>query len=85
MPLAESSATEHNDTHDAVLQDNVDSANTVSRIESSDFQILPWSHIQRIMRVGDAEARKWYLCEAKEQKCCSRNRAAKRNLKGQID
>ena len=43
-------------------------ANSVRQIEKTAVQIsLGWSHIQRIMRVTNPEARAWYLKEASEQ------------------
>jgi len=44
------------------------SANSVRRIQKVNFlSSLGWSHIQRIMRVTNPEARAWYLKEVAEQ------------------
>jgi predicted nuclease of restriction endonuclease-like (RecB) superfamily len=44
------------------------SAISVRRINPHDFLLLlDWTHIQRIMRVTDPEARNWYIQEAVEQ------------------
>ena len=53
-----------------LLQENEcapDSANSVRQIFEHDFHLLTWSHIQRIMRVDNQEARAWYLKEASDQ------------------
>ena len=42
-------------------------ANNVRRISSESFQLLSWSHIQRIMRVQNKKARAWYMKESAEQ------------------
>jgi hypothetical protein len=44
-----------------------DLANPVRQIQQvSWYQILSWSHIQRIMRVSNKDARDYYLQEATE-------------------
>jgi len=52
----------------AVSKSRKDSAITDRRIQSDVFLLsLNWTHIQRIMRVTNPEARIWYLREAAEQ------------------
>ena len=53
---------------DKTSESKVNMANTVRQIESNSIDsALHWSHIQRIMRVTNPEARAWYLKEAAEQ------------------
>jgi len=50
------------------VKNKADSANSVRRIQKENLlSALNWSHIQRIMRVTNPEARAWYLKEAVEQ------------------
>ncbi|MDR2854473.1 MAG: DUF1016 N-terminal domain-containing protein [Prevotellaceae bacterium] len=39
------------------------SANSVRGIATTNFQLLGWSHIQRIMRISNPKAREWYLTD----------------------
>ena len=41
-------------------------ANTVRQISENTFHLLTWSHIQRIMRIENQQAREWYLKETAE-------------------
>jgi predicted nuclease of restriction endonuclease-like (RecB) superfamily/sulfur relay (sulfurtransferase) DsrC/TusE family protein len=51
-----------------IVKGKTNLANTVRQIEKIAVKIsLGWSHIQRIMRVTNPEARAWYLKEAAEQ------------------
>ena len=48
-----------------VVKGKTNLANSVRQIEKIAVQIsLGWSHIQRIMRVTNPEARAWYLKES---------------------
>jgi len=56
------------DNTEKKLKNKADSANSVRRIQKENLLlVLNWSHIQRIMRVANPEARAWYLKEAAEQ------------------
>jgi len=44
----------------------LDSANNVRQISESTFHLLTGSHIQRIMRIENQQAREWYLKETAE-------------------
>ena len=46
---------------------NMNLANNVRQISQHSFHLLSWSHIQRIMRVQNENARSWYLKESAEQ------------------
>ena len=48
-------------------EENVNLANNVRQISQHSFHLLSWSHIQRIMRVQNENARSWYLKESAEQ------------------
>ncbi|MCL2805009.1 MAG: PDDEXK nuclease domain-containing protein, partial [Treponema sp.] len=51
-----------------IAKSKTNSAISDRRIQKNDFLfILHWTHIQRIMRVANPEARTWYLREAAEQ------------------
>ena len=68
--IAESKSTEtvKSDKTRKTVKSNDNSANSVRRIQKVNFlSSLGWSHIQRIMRVTNPEARAWYLKEAAEQ------------------
>jgi len=68
--IAESKSTEtvKSDKTRKTVKSNDNSANSVRRIQKVNFvSSLGWSHIQRIMRVTNPEARAWYLKEASEQ------------------
>ena len=54
-------------TQTSDIQENKDLAITDRQIENTNFHLLSWTHIQRIMRVESPAARAWYLKEAAEQ------------------
>ena len=48
-------------------KEDIDLANNVRQISLHSFHLLSWSHIQRIIRVKNENARFWYLRESAEQ------------------
>jgi len=49
-----------------MFPENLNSANSVRQISEERFHSLTWSHIQRIMRIENQQAREWYLKETAE-------------------
>jgi hypothetical protein len=65
--FAISDSTKEENSQYAENKKNLDLANNVRQISQHSFHLLSWSHIQRIMRVQNENARSWYLKESAEQ------------------
>lgn len=66
-PLAESKGPPGKPAQLLENECKTDSANTVRQNFEQHFRFLTWSHIQRIMRVDNQDARDWYLKESADQ------------------
>jgi hypothetical protein len=58
--LAESAGLPLSDVRLVEMQGKTNLANTVRQIPEAQFRFLTWSHIQRVLRVDNAETRIWY-------------------------
>ena len=65
--FAISDSTKETDSQVVENEENANLANIVRQISQHSFHLLSWSHIQRIMRVQNEDARSWYLKESAEQ------------------
>jgi len=69
--IAESDKKSKSKTNLAITDRQIDKTSTQN--------LITWSHIQRIMRVTNTEARAWYLKEASEQTWDARTFPLKKN------